>query len=377
MDTITHGVAGALIGKALFDKRDSRWATLSVTLGSIFPDSDTLANLFYRSDMAMLQIHRGVTHSLLMLPVFSLIFGWVTAKALRRPDHWLRYSQCFGIGIVSHIFFDLITSYGTMIWSPLSNRRVAWDITFIIDLIFSSIVLLPQLLAWTYSDREFAKKRGVITWLVFTLGGIAVSLLTRLVGVYISGWTIVITSVLVATLVWLPSIDGRGFLWPRTTYCRVGVASLALYLAGSAVTHAIALRQVEAFAKSSAIATKDIAALPAPPSTFQWSGLIETDRGVYRAPLHLMSGEAPSFSFFPNSEENGYLQKVESLPDVKTYLWFARFPWKTMRVDDGMPIVEIRDIQFFFPQRSRNTPFTYRVSFDLHGNIVAAGLLGR
>src|SRR2546430_13369400 len=49
MDTITHGIAGALIGKAVFRGQDlwasppmnrGRMITWSLTLGAIFPDSE-------------------------------------------------------------------------------------------------------------------------------------------------------------------------------------------------------------------------------------------------------------------------------------------------------------------------------------------------
>ena len=51
------------------------------------------------------------------------------------------------VGIASHILFDSATSYGTRIWNPFSTDRVAWDFVFIIDFVFTAIVLLPQVAA--------------------------------------------------------------------------------------------------------------------------------------------------------------------------------------------------------------------------------------
>jgi len=51
-------------------------------------------------------------------------------------------------GILSHILLDLVTSFGTMIWSPLQWSRPAWDLIFIVDFTLTAIFLVPQLLAW-------------------------------------------------------------------------------------------------------------------------------------------------------------------------------------------------------------------------------------
>ena len=51
------------------------------------------------------------------------------------------YALIVALGILAHIVGDLITNYGTMIWAPLSDARVAWGTTFIIDLWFSGIIL--------------------------------------------------------------------------------------------------------------------------------------------------------------------------------------------------------------------------------------------
>jgi hypothetical protein len=55
MDTITHGIAGALIGKAIFRGDEmfavrpmnrGRIVTWSLMLGAIFPDSDVFRDMF-------------------------------------------------------------------------------------------------------------------------------------------------------------------------------------------------------------------------------------------------------------------------------------------------------------------------------------------
>jgi hypothetical protein len=57
--------------------------------------------------------------------------------------------------------------------TPISQQRVAWDLLFIIDLAFTSIVLFPQIIAWIYSDRAESRVRAVKMWILFTLAAIA------------------------------------------------------------------------------------------------------------------------------------------------------------------------------------------------------------
>jgi membrane-bound metal-dependent hydrolase YbcI (DUF457 family) len=72
MDTITHGIAGALIAKAAFNGADllppepvnrRRIITWSLTLGAIFPDSDVLRDFISRNPMLIITWHRSITHS--------------------------------------------------------------------------------------------------------------------------------------------------------------------------------------------------------------------------------------------------------------------------------------------------------------------------
>ena len=373
MDTITHGITGALVAKSFVGERESRLATLAVTLGAVFPDSDVLARLFTSDPLARLEIHRGVTHSFLALPLWALLFGGLTCL-WTRPRRWLLFSCLYGAGIALHILLDLITSYGTMIWAPWSKARVAWDLTFIIDLTFTGIVLLPQLAAWVYSTPRQAARRGCAAWLLLSLGWAAGAWASAALQIPLSPGTVVAASVVVAFLLWMPSLGGRGFRWRRAVYCRVGAAALAVYLLLCGIAHRTALARVEEFAKSSGAVIERLAALPAPPSPWWWSGLVQTPEGIYRLSIHLTETDLPAYRFFASAEKNLYLQKAEALTDVQTYLWFARFPWVTYRHENGFHVVEYRDIQFFWPP-GRTPPFTLRVSLDGQGRVVSSVLL--
>ena len=113
------------------------------------PDLDFIAGL--AGPLAYLENHRGVTHSLVLLPLWAIGLAWVLAKLLREPQGWRALYAISAAAIALHIACDVITSYGTMIFAPLSASRAAIGTTFIIDLWFSGIIvggLIASAIAW-------------------------------------------------------------------------------------------------------------------------------------------------------------------------------------------------------------------------------------
>lgn len=89
-----------------------------------------------------LENHRGVTHSLLLLPLWAWLLALICALVLGRRHSWRAYYWVILLVIFVHIMGDLITSYGTQILAPLSNWAPSWNTTFIIDLWFTGLLFL-------------------------------------------------------------------------------------------------------------------------------------------------------------------------------------------------------------------------------------------
>ncbi len=145
MDTLTHALSGALLARATApDPARARITTAARmaagALAAAFPDTDFF--LAYVSPVAYLTGHRGITHSIFLLPIWALMLAWLLSKTVRgRGATWRDWFGVCALGIGAHIVGDLITSFGTMIYAPFSDARVAWSTTFIIDLWFSGIIL--------------------------------------------------------------------------------------------------------------------------------------------------------------------------------------------------------------------------------------------
>jgi membrane-bound metal-dependent hydrolase YbcI (DUF457 family) len=395
MDTITHGIAGALISKAAFGGRDlfppiemgrKRLATWALMLGAIFPDSDVLREFFSDNPLLMITWHRSITHSLLLLPIWSVILAALTG-AIARWRKWeapsfLMLTGLYAVGILSHIFLDLLTTYGTMIWSPLEWSRPAWDILFIVDFTFTGILLIPQLLAWTYEDPEHTRWRAILLWVIFTPAPLLISRIGLAVGAPVSGTAILVATAMFAVLFFLPAARGWGLRARYENWNRAGLVLAIAYILAAAVAHHTAFERVKEFAAKQNLQVEAIGALPLPPSIWHWDGLVRAPRGVYEIRLDLSDdllkdkaaeGEVLARTFYPDAPPNEYIEVARQLPEVQKVLWFARFPVTQFHKEGGDAIVEFSDKRFAQIRRDRPSSFTYRVRFSADGKAISQG----
>jgi membrane-bound metal-dependent hydrolase YbcI (DUF457 family) len=389
MDTITHGIAGALIAKAAFRGEDmfaskpmnrARIITWAVMLGAIFPDSDILREWLSSNPLLILTWHRSITHSLVCMPFFALALAGLTRWFVRwrkwDAPSFAALTGIYAIGILSHIFLDLVTSFGTMIWSPLEWSRPAWDLIFIIDFTFTALLLGPQILAWVYRRAEGLKNRAILTWSVLSLASLGVAAFWKNVGAPISAQTAIVIITLLAAFFLLPATRGKGLRVRYATWNRAGLAAALLYIAAAFYAHRAALERVKQFATIFQLPVESLGALPFPPSLWHWDGLVNTAHGVYEVRLDL-SEPPPQASlehrYYPDAIPNPYIDAARRLPEVQTVLWFSRFPVTRFHKEGTEAIVEIYDARFPQVRRDRPASFTYRVKMDESGKVISQG----
>ena len=143
MDTLTHALSGALVARATAPKDTPARAIPRRVAAAFFagaaPDLDFVIG--FVGPVEYLLTHRGVTHSVLLLPLWALLLAWLLSKILREPRGWRALYGVCALALAAHIAGDYITSFGTMVFAPLSDWRAALGTTFIIDLWFSGIIL--------------------------------------------------------------------------------------------------------------------------------------------------------------------------------------------------------------------------------------------
>jgi inner membrane protein len=288
-------------------------------------------------------------------------------------------SGIYAVGLLSHILLDLVTTFGTMIWSPLEWSRPAWDMIFIVDFTLSGILLAPQLLAWVYSQPEKMRTRALRTWLVFLLAPLVIARIAESAGAPISGRTVLSTMAVITAMFLLPALRGWGLKVAYGAWNRAGFAATLIYIALTFFAHRAALVRIEKFAALDHLQVESIGALPLPPSLWHWDGLVRTPRGVYELRMDLSDKSASEtllaqeHRYFPDAPANSYIEAARRLPQVQKVLWFARFPVTRFHKEGEEAVVEVSDLRFARMVSSRPAAFTYRVRFDAGGNVVSQG----
>ncbi|MDQ2969860.1 MAG: metal-dependent hydrolase [Acidobacteriota bacterium] len=345
MDTPSHGLAGALLTRSLTQRPGARAALWIGFLAAMLPDADSL---FLSDRLDYLRNHRGWSHSFVYLPLLAFGAAAIARLVFRRGrflDLWIFAAA----GIASHIFFDWITSFGTMFFTPISRKRYSLDWLFIIDLFFTGIGGVGLLLSMIFPSRG----RRIAAAGCLVLGG---------------------------------------------------------YLAFCAILHARALEAWRRIDRPPPGAR--VAVLPQLLSPFRWLGLSDHGESVHacffdigpfaravpapRVPERLWETfrRLPDFyppparariRIFAKPVESPALARARSLPEVSVYLAFARFPLETVTPEsDGSASVTFEDLRFlpFFSgpwARARSgytrEPFVYRVRLDSSGRPLERGFV--
>jgi membrane-bound metal-dependent hydrolase YbcI (DUF457 family) len=412
MDTITHGIIGALTGKALFAGRDvpaglagdeesralssatARAAIVACTVGSMFPDIDIFAGPLAHNPLAIMEWHRNITHSALLLPLWAVVLAavslplaaWVKWKA----PPFLTLFAIYATGIATHIFLDLITSFGTMVWSPLRYSRPSWDWVFILDLTVTGLALAPQLIAWCYREPRRFWPHAVGVWAFLTAGAFGAYWFARSQGYGFPATAAGVAGAIVAAAVFVPAAGGTGFRWTRANWCRAGLALICVYIALAASAHHRALADARHLADAQNLQVVSLAALPLPPTLTHWEALVSTPDGIWRATFHEPGGAMETKEFFANAPDSSLIDEAEHLHDVQVFLWFARFPVWRVRQRGNETVIGISDVRFFrtnvpeefaepaMPKRAsgirpRRAGFTFEVVFNPDGKVVSSG----
>lgn len=149
MDTITHGLLGALTVRSLparYQNISLHELTVVAFVAAVFPDIDYLT-FWIHPLLFLAEWHRAATHSFVMMPVWSIAIGLVAAMLVKARWKWPVYSAVCAVSISTHILSDMITIYGTQIFNPISDYKAVIGTTFVIDGYFTGIVLTGLILS--------------------------------------------------------------------------------------------------------------------------------------------------------------------------------------------------------------------------------------
>lgn len=165
MDPITQGALGATAAQSGTNAKNTAVAGTLGFIAGMAADLDVLIRS--SSDpLLFLEYHRQFTHSLIFIPLGGLLCGvllfFVYAK--RRQFSLLQTIAACTLGYATHALLDACTTYGTMLFWPFSDIRVAWNVISIVDPLYTPPILLLVVLAGWKKNPKYA--RLALLWIL-------------------------------------------------------------------------------------------------------------------------------------------------------------------------------------------------------------------
>ena len=347
MDSLSQIVLGAAVGEAVLGRRIGNRAMIWGAVAGTIPDMDVLGKYFL-SELDNLAFHRGISHSLLFCLVGSVVFGWVTDRLYRSRHHawlalvtkaaaavlvgfvvnfltqifapgawwpvavygaliafWLwkhgqsRYFEgnweapdadvkgwvlLFFWGFLTHILLDCFTTYGTQVFAPFSNERVAWGTVSVVDPLYTMPFLLCLLVA-----ARFVRH------------------------------------------------DSRRQLWNR-----LGLAWSCLYLALTVVNHSRVQHTVEAALQDQGRSFEQFLITPTIFNNFLWNVVVDAGDEFLLA-QHSILDEIP-VAFYSASKGYDLLHNMDADETIGVLQWFSAGYLNAVRRNDGS--LQLNDLRF-------------------------------
>ncbi|KLJ01013.1 metal-dependent hydrolase [Luteimonas sp. FCS-9] len=150
MDSLTQIVLGASVAAAVVPAAHRRAALLAGAALGTLPDLDGIPIALMTDDPVLrMTLHRGITHSLLVLPLVAAALWWAfrrygNGRVAASPARWFWAIQ---LALVTHPLLDAFTAYGTQLLWPFRPSPAMWSSVFIIDPLYTIWLLVGALVA--------------------------------------------------------------------------------------------------------------------------------------------------------------------------------------------------------------------------------------
>lgn len=147
MDSITHTLFGVTIYKSINKEGMSkplRHSLLFTALaGSQIPDIDVVSK-WWDQEGLYLMWHRGITHSLFLVPIWALLLSLICYGIWKVKDKRIFYTGL--ISVFVHNTSDIFNAWGTGYLEPFSNIRLTFGTIPIVDFLVWTLILIGFLI---------------------------------------------------------------------------------------------------------------------------------------------------------------------------------------------------------------------------------------
>lgn len=171
MDSITQIVLGAACGEVALGKKIGNKAMLYGAIGGTIPDLDVFVGRWiFNNEIDIMAFHRGIMHSVFFAALAAFLLGWLThqlydsgkRKGSTTSRDWI---WLFQLSLLTHPILDSFTPYGTQLFLPFSDYRVALNTISVVDPVYTIPFLICLIMALFFNRRtprrRFWAKLGI------------------------------------------------------------------------------------------------------------------------------------------------------------------------------------------------------------------------
>jgi len=170
MDPLSQACFGASLSQSASTDKSRQLSALVIgALAGMAPDLDVLIQS-PGDPLLFLEYHRQFTHSLIFIPVGALICALVFYHLFKQKLSFFQIYIFSLLGYATHGLLDACTSYGTQLFWPFSNERVAWSTVSIVDPFFTLPILILIILAVYKKNKTFARAAFTYAIIFLSLG---------------------------------------------------------------------------------------------------------------------------------------------------------------------------------------------------------------
>ena len=164
MDSVTQLALGASIATVCVPAEHRRRALVVGAVLGTLPDLDVMID--YGNGVANFTLHRGFSHSLLVLIPFAVLL-WLILRRYYTPvsEAQKPWFWAITLALITHPLLDAHTAYGTQLFWPLAVTPSMWSTLFIIDPLYTLPLLIAVIVVLLAPLRPFATatlKTGLI-----------------------------------------------------------------------------------------------------------------------------------------------------------------------------------------------------------------------
>jgi inner membrane protein len=158
MDSLSQIVLGAATGELVLGRRIGNKALVWGAIGGTIPDLDVFAGRLISDPLEAMLFHRGISHSFLFCVVAGVVLGALLVRSQRNDVGWRSWSLFFVATFVTHVLLDAFTMYGTQLFAPFSNTRVAWATIAVADPLYT-VPFLVAVIATSRAAKGSKRRR--------------------------------------------------------------------------------------------------------------------------------------------------------------------------------------------------------------------------